>query len=166
MSLAYNYYPLVLQAITFISQGYTKTMACAKSNLAVQTFNGYIKHYPELKEALEAAEQESFDAMADALLDPVGNAIYGQSDAKMAKVMSDNIKFVIGKRDPKRFGERIEVRHEITMDKEIINAIHAGRNRATQLALLPDMSNVVDAEVVSAGPVERSDAEILAEIMR
>lgn len=140
--MTYDYFPLVCQAIEFISQGETKTAACDKVRIKLGTFDHYIKNSVELQELFEEAKQRGYDAMADALLDPDGHGIYGRTDPKLAKVVSDNIKWILDKRDAARFGTKVQVQHTLTADRAIIDALTAGRHRASQIAYDPD---VIDA---------------------
>lgn len=109
------------------------------------------------------AEQRSYDAMAEALVDIDNHAIHGQSDPKMAKVISDNIKWLLSKRRSKEYGERITVDHTITADKAITDALAAGRKRAAL---------TVDAEYIDVTPaalidnvVEQSEEAMLADLL-
>lgn len=163
MSLTYDYYPAVLYALNLIGQGRTVTDACDKSNLHVVTFDNYVKNDPELQTMYEEAVRRGNDAMADALVNIDNHKIHGQSDAKMAKVISDNIKWVLGKRDSKRFGDKIEVKHEITMDKAIVNALERARNRTSPLMLEGHVQKGV-ATIIDATPVNDDDA-ILAQLL-
>ncbi len=158
MTLPYDYYPAVLYAINEISQGRTLTDACDRSNISVAVFDRHVKADAELQAMYEEAIQRGNDAMADALVNIDNHKIHGQSDAKMAKVISDNIKWVLGKRDAKRFGERIEIKHEITMDRAIVSALEAAKNRVP----------VIDAEFVDvtpALPVYEEDDELMQELL-
>lgn len=159
MSLSYDYYPAVLYALNEISQGRTLTDACDRANIAVPLFDRYVKNDAELQAMYEEAVQRGNDAMADALVNIDNHKIHGQSDAKMAKVISDNIKWVLGKRDSKRFGEKIEVKHEITMDRAIVSALEHARNRVP----------VIDAEytvdVTPALPSYNEDDELMRELL-
>lgn len=130
MSLPYDYYPLVMKAIGLLSEGRSKTRACDEAGITIAVFDNYIKSNPAMQDLFIEAEQRSYDAMADALLEIDNHKIYGQSDAKMANVISSNIKFVLSKRRPKEYGDRITVDHNVTMDKAIIDALTAGRRRA------------------------------------
>lgn len=131
---AYDYTPAVLYAIDLISQGRTKTSACDESNISITTFENYIKQNDYLKELYEEADQRGSDAMADALLEIDRHHHYGHSDPKMAKVVSDNIKWLLSKRKAKDYGDRIEVNHTLTADKAITQALIAGRQRALQIS--------------------------------
>lgn len=163
MSLPYDYYPAVLHALELLSQGRTKTRACDEANITLATFESYVKNIPELTEMFTEAEQRSYDAMAEALVDIDNHAIHGQSDPKMAKVISDNIKWLLSKRRSKEYGERITVDHTITADKAITDALAAGRKRAAL---------TVDAEYIDVTPaalignvVEQSEEAMLAELL-
>lgn len=142
MSVPYDFYPAVLYAIDKISQGYTHTKACAEANISVATFNSYVRKDTQLQDMLMDADQQGYDAMADALLSPDNHLLYGQTNPQMAKVMSDNIKWVLARRDNKRFGDKMEVKHEFTMDRAITDAIDAARQRVHASTPI----DVVDAE--------------------
>lgn len=133
MALPYDYYPAVLYAINLISQGETVTSACDQSNLPISTFHSYIKKDDTLNEMYMEADQRGSDAMADALVNIDNHRIHGQSDAKMAKVISDNIKWVLSKRKPKEFGDRVQVDHSISVDIAITTALDAARRRVPAL---------------------------------
>lgn len=130
MTLPYDIYPLVMKAITLFSEGRSKTRACDDAGITIAVFDNYIKNNEAMAELYREAEQRSYDALADALLEIDNHAIYGQSDSKMANVMSGNIKWVLEKRDSKRFGQRLTVDHNVTMDRAIISALTEGRKRA------------------------------------
>lgn len=163
MSLTYDYYPAVLYALNLIGQGRTLTDACDKSNISVPTFDNYVKGNAELQAMYEEAVHRGNDAMADALINIDNHKVHGQSNPQMAKVVSDNIKWVLGKRDSKRFGDKIEVKHEITMDKAIVAALERARGRTSPLLLEGQIQEGV-ATVIDATPV--SDDDVLAELLR
>lgn len=70
------------------------------------------------------------DAMADALLVIDNHPLYGSSDPKLAKVISDNIKWLLERRHRTIFGQNIVITHNVTADKAIISALVAARERA------------------------------------
>jgi len=157
MGTPYDYYPAVLYALNEISQGETVTSACDKANISIDTFENYTKRDPELQRLYADAERRGYDALADALVNIDDHKIHGRSDPKMAKVISDNIKWLLSKRDQKRFGDRLEVKHEVTLDKAIVSALEAARNRTAQLA-----PPTIDLQPVRQDDVE--DAVIVQEI--
>ena len=151
----YDYYPAVLYALEQISQGQTPTEACDRANIPYTTFEKYCDRDPALQELRMDAERRGYDAMADALVNIDNHKIHGQSDAKMAKVISDNIKWLLSKRRFKDYGDKVEVRHELTMDKHIVAALDAARNRVA----LP--SPVIDAVAVEL----TDDDDIMSELL-
>lgn len=158
MSTPYDFYPAVLAAIDLMSQGYTKTHACDTQNIRVATFDQYVNRDTQLQELAHEAETRGYDALADALVRIDSNEMHGCSDPKMAKVLSDNIKWLLSKRRSKEYGERITVNHNITADKAITDALAAGKHRA----LAAQESVIIDVTPV----VEQTEEEILAEILR
>ena len=159
MALPYDYYPAVLYAIDLISQGNTVTEACDQSNLPVSTFRNYIDRDEKLNALYVEADQRGSDAMADALINIDNHRIHGNSDPKMAKVISDNIKWVLARRKPKEFGDRVQVDHSVTVDVTITTALDAARRRVS----VAEQPEVIDA---SAVPVfDDEDAAIMRELM-
>jgi len=159
MSLPYDYYPAVLYALNLIGQGHTLTSACDQSNITTQVFDSYVKREPDLQAMYEENVQRGNDAMADALINIDNHKIHGQSDPKMAKVISDNIKWVLGKRDSKRFGDKIEVKHEITVDRAIISALERARTRT------PVLEDQTERGVTMIDVTPLNDDELLAELL-
>lgn len=125
-------------------------------------FNKYVAADEDLKMMLEEAQTVGNDALADALLNPFNNAEYGNTDANKAKLVSDNIKWLLAKRDNKRFGDRIEVKHEVTLDRAITDAMFAGRQRAEQAVqrIAAPTEDVIDAEIITDEEYE------IAELLR
>ena len=160
MTLPYDYYPAVLYAIDLISQGETVTSACDRSNLSISTFHNYLNRDDNLRAMYNEADQRGSDAMADALINIDNHRIHGQSDPKMAKVISDNIKWVLSKRKPKEFGDRVQVDHSVTVDVAITTALDAARRRVP----VADQSEIIDAEIVPEA-LTAEDDEIMRELL-
>ena len=158
MALPYDYYPAVLYAIDLISQGNTLTEACDQSNLPISTFHNYLNKDENLHAMYVEADQRGSDAMADALVNIDNHRLHGQSDPKMAKVISDNIKWVLSKRKPKEYGDRVQVDHSVTVDVAITTALDAARRRVP----VADQSDVIDAEIVPR--YESEDDVIMREL--
>ena len=155
MNLPYDYMPLVMQALDMISQGVTETAACDDLRLSVTTFKHHINKHEQLQEMYNEALQRGYDAMAQALLRPDNHALYGHSDAKMAKVQSDNIKWFLERIASKKYGQKVEVNHTLTADKAITQALLAARDRTRALP-----SDVIDVEPIR----EKTDAELMLEM--
>lgn len=155
--LTYDYYNAVLYVINALGQGVTLTAACDQANIAIPAFKKYVNNDETLKELYDDACQRGNDALVDALIDVDTNKLYGHTDSKMAKVQSDNIKWVLAKRDPSRFGDRIEVKHELSLDRAITDALVAARNRSGSPALPPPV--IEDAVIVD------DEAALLRQLM-
>lgn len=153
MTDVYDYYRAALYAIDQLALGHTLTEACDMAHISVASFERYINDNDQLRQLFEEAERRGHDALTHALLHIDNHRIYGQSNPQMAKVMSDNIKWYLSKKDPKRFGERVQVEHSVTLDRAITDALNAARNRT---ALPPP-----DAIDVIATPVEDEDLSFM-----
>lgn len=123
-------YAKVLDVINLVSQGRTISSACREYKMAVITFQRCVKDNPELVEMLAEAEQVGHDTLAAILLEIDRDPHYGTNDPRMAKVMSDNIKWFLAKKDPKKFGEKIVIENKLTADRAILDALDAAKNRA------------------------------------
>lgn len=170
-ALPYDYYPGVLRAITLISQGETKSKACDTALVPVDLFDRYVKGDIQLGALFMEAEVRGRDAMADALLSPDNHSLYGHTNPQMAKIQSDNIKWYLSKKDPKSYGERIEIKHEITLDRAITDAMDRAKARV-------HATNVIDHDPKEMMPAALTtsiisnvvhavseDDEIMAEIL-
>lgn len=132
MSISYEVYPKVVRAIELISQGRTRTRACDTAGVSIPTFEEYVENDMSLQKLLIDAERRGYDALADSLLTIHENDarnVISETNPQMAKVLSDNIKWLLDKRDRKRFGQQVEVKHELSMDQAIINALDAAKRR-------------------------------------
>jgi len=135
--IVYDQYPKVLRALELISQGRTQTFACDEAGISIHAFEKATDNDTSLQRLRIEAERRGYDALADGLLTinvlrkPDGSDNpYAETNPQMAKVVSDNIKWVLDKRDRKRFGAHVEIKHEITADKAITDALDAARRRA------------------------------------
>lgn len=161
MSLVYDRLPAVLYALDLMAQGYTPTDACDKANIRVITLETYVANDPDLAEMRFEAERRGADAMVDALLNPDNHKTYGRTNPQMAKVMSENIKWRLSKLDPKRFGEKIEVQHNITMDRAITQALEASRGRVRELEHMPSL----DLPAIAVDSADDEDGAIMDYIL-
>lgn len=159
MSLAYDYYPAILYAIEQISQGQTLTKACDVSNIGIGTFKNWIKDSAELTAQYDEAVQRGHDAMAEALINIDNNQHHRHSDPKMAKVVSDNIKWYLAKKKPKEFGHNVSVEVSGSIDLAIVNALEAAKNRVAELAAPEDLPPIIDITPMT------DDEVTLAEIL-
>lgn len=156
MLQVYDIMPRVLAVLELLCQGYTLTAACDKNSIGVATFRKHVNSNVELKEMFEEAEQRGFDTLADYLIDPFGahgNKVTNETEAKKAKLVSDNIKWYLSRKRPTQYGDRSVVEHTITADKAIIEAMQQGNQRA--------MRNVIEGVVVEEVVTPQLPPELL-----
>lgn len=147
MGVPADYFPLVMRAIDLIGQGRTQTRACDEAGVSVATFKAYVAQTEELHALFNDAEQRGYDTLADILLEIDSHHLYGSSDPKQQKVMSDNIKWLLSRRRPQQYGERVIVENKITADKAIIDALSRGAERALMNTVVEDVSYTVIQEI-------------------
>lgn len=124
-------YQQVVRAIDLLSQGYTLTRACKDVGMSVMLFNRTVKKDNQLAELFGEASQVGYDNMADALLSmSTMIARFDVKDEKELKIMSENIKWYLSKRDQKRFGDKVTIENHITADRAIVDALARGQERA------------------------------------
>lgn len=128
--LPYDTYPAVIKAITAISEGKTETRACLDAGLSVRVLRATIDKNDQLRDLYNEAQVLGYDRMAEILLEIDRDPHYGQADPKMAKVISDNIKWLLEKRKPKEYGVRVQHDVNLTADHAVIEALARGRARA------------------------------------
>lgn len=159
MTTPYDYYPVVMQALSWMASGLPESLACDKMNLDVGVFKKYISSDPVLQEMHVEADQRGTDALADALLHIDNHPLFpGCSEAKMAKVVSDNIKWLLDKRKPKKYGHKVAVDVNLTADAAIVQALAQGKARAA----IASSGDVIDAAFTEV--VEQTEEEMMAEM--
>lgn len=140
-------YLRVLTVLDDLGKGKSLTRACDDNNLTVSTFKSMLEDDEDLKRYYSDMEQRGFDALADVLLDIRTHRYYGSNDPKEQKVLSDNIKWLLARRRPLQFGDRMTVdhTHTITADRAIVDALVRGRERAENAVI--DITPVVTETV-------------------
>jgi hypothetical protein len=148
MSELVERYTKVVRVIGMHAEGKTIRKALREvGGVTRQLFERMCAENEDLKTLrLEAARcfRESYH---DLLLNIDDDPDEGRTDAKMAAVISSNIKHVLAVDDPEKFGNRLKVEHNITASEAIVAALEAGRRRA---GLGPVIDAVVVSEVVGA----------------
>ncbi len=144
--------PKVLNVLEHMCQGHTLTKACDLERIAVVTFKQYVTASPELQVQFEAAEQRGLDTLADLLINPFDNLIFGDTDVKKIRIICENIKWFLSRKRPTQYGDKSIVEHQITADRQIIDALQRGKERAIQGVI----ENVA-YEVVSEAPMTKDN---------
>ncbi len=157
MALAYDTYPLVLQVLDKLSQGTTETVACNGVGISVRDFRRAVAADIELQASYAEAQVLGNDALADGLLNPE-TGVYGSTDPKKMKIYSDNIKWLLGKRDNKRYGEKLEIKQETTVAFVITDQLERARVRSQQGLLVSSApADYIDASYTMVD--EEAEAE-------
>jgi hypothetical protein len=146
-------YPILYSIINRIAQGTPPFRAFQEHGVTRQWFRGWIERDPELQRLHEQAKEDQAETLTEILLtinqptdprDPL--AIGGETDAKMAKVISDNIKWYAEKLKPEKYSSRMEIKHTVTADGVITQMLRAGMERISQLKTIDaEYTEVVQA---------------------
>lgn len=88
--------------------------------------------------------------MADILLEMETNPVYGSSDPQKMKIISENIKWLLSRRRPSQYGDKVTVEHNVTADAAIVEMLARGRDRANSLM-------IEEAEYVDVTPTPAFD---------
>lgn len=142
-------YSTVMLIIDRIATGRTLTRSCQEYGVSVANFNRWMRDAPEeIKELYVEAQQVSYDTMAEALVNIQTDAVYGTEDARMANVISGNIKWLLSKRRQREYGEKLTVEHNITADKAITEALDRAKERFKSGVTLDLVAKDVTEEAV------------------
>lgn len=156
-NLLQDVYIRVMHALDLISQGKTETVACDEARISKDTLEQYTAKDVDLAAMAYNARARGYDTLADILLHIDTDVEYGSSDPKIMKVISDNIKWVLSRRDSKRYGDKVQVEHTLHADKEIVEALSRGKQRALDGVI----SRVAeDVQAVITGPNDYSHIDV------
>lgn len=98
----------------------------------------YRQHYPDFNNAFEQARQEGLEPTADALTTIADEYV----DVQRARLKSDNLKWLLSKRKPEIYGDKVDIHVSQTID--ISSALNEARSRA---ALPVNDQKVIDIGV-------------------
>jgi len=129
-----KYIQKVWQVLDLIAQGYSVSRACRTVKLSNETLYATKKRYPGIEAAYDSAQRQACDALVDALLDINDHPIYGKGDAQDKKLMSDNIKWVLARKDRARFGTQTQ--HDAQANAQKAEHITSALQRAKKVGLI------------------------------
>jgi len=139
------------RAIELLSDGLGPLKTCRELGVTHKEYFETISEDSIFEMAVARAQSIGFDVMADSLLEM--NEHYG--DVQRARLQSDNIKFILAKRKPQVYGDRIDINMTQTID------ISAARAEALRRALpLRDSTNpqsIETRDVIEVQALESSD---------
>lgn len=149
-------FPKVMRVLDFLGEGKTESEACDKADISVSLFRKYVSTTPELADLFLDAEQRGYDRMADELINiDMAGALLGITDVKVLKILSDNRKWLLSKRRPQQYGDKVVHEHNITADRTIIEALSQGKQRAlTASAVVTDVIDTTYQVVINGVAID------------
>lgn len=88
----------------------------------------YKQHYPDFNNLFEQARQEGLEHMADGLMTVADE----ERDVQRARLKSDNAKWLLSKRKPSVYGDKVDIHVSQTID--ISGALSEAKQRALMSA--------------------------------
>jgi hypothetical protein len=74
----------------------------------------------------------------------------------MARVISDNIKWLLEKRKPKEYGQRVDVNVNLSADNAIVEALARGRDRANGILIEGNAVDVTPKRITASPQSEEA----------
>lgn len=133
-----------------LAQGFLVNAVCEEVGIGFSTLMQWREKYPKFQEAYTRAELVGFDVLAEQLLSITDDAA---ADVQRQRLKSDNIKWFLGKRAPKTYGDRIDV--NVTQTIDLGQALQDARQRA--LRPVCDQLEHDDSQVVDFIELKASD---------
>ena len=118
-------------AIDMASQGKTLTEIADALCTTTYSFYVYREHNHSFGEYFRRAQSEGYDVLGDELLTMADQYV----DVQKARLKSDNYKWVLGKRKPHVYGDRVDINVTQTMD--IKSVLAEARKRVEESATGP-----------------------------
>lgn len=139
-------YPSDIQAdeakiLDLLANGQTLAKACESAGLSTGQFMQRLPKRTSLSHAFICARDAGAEVLADSLL----GITEQEADVNRARLKSDNIKWILSRRHAAKFGDRIDVNVNTTID--LTGAINEARNRLRPVSDL-------EAEVIDITPIE------------
>lgn len=150
-----TYFPAVpyakaLDVIGHVAEGDTVTKACAALFITVASFRSACKKEPILQALLEEAMEVHDDLLADLLVN-IDSDPNGSSDAKMANVRSSNIRFILERRRPAKYGKTAQDANPLDeTNRQLAEALNKAMDRMTDLADARRPKTITDVTFVDA----------------
>lgn len=118
--------------------------------LSRYNFNAHVERSPRFAASLARARNESLEELADSLLTIVDE----EPDPLRARLKSENIRWILSKRKPQTYGDKLDINLSGTID--IAGALAEARNRAN-MPTIPEM-DTIDAEYTVNEPISLRSA--------
>ena len=122
-----------IETLDLIANGLSVASACSQVKLPIRVFYEYIKLSEMFRERYHEARTIGHDALADALLNIRDHPIYGSKDPREQKNISNNIKWLLARRERARYGDNAQAAPDSNADKAIADAFVNAKKRLKQL---------------------------------
>lgn len=99
----------------------------------------YRQQHPDFKNAFEHARQEGMEQMADGLITAADDYV----DVQRGRLKSDNVKWLLSKRKPEIYGDKVDIHVSQTID---ITAALAEAKARSLVSRTIDVSEIGDAD--------------------
>lgn len=136
-------------AIELAEQGHTIKYIREELCLTQSAFSSYLKRHPDYNAMFTRARQDGLEELADSL-QTIADEV---EDVQRARLKSENLRWILSKRKPQVYGDKIEVSGNVTID--IGQALAEARARAS----LPTMPTNAIVEAESSIVSDTSDAQ-------
>lgn len=138
-------YPVWLAVLQEIANGETPKRACEIHDTTLAALRYHLKQDEELKAMFDDALATGNDALADMLI----NIDQVHSAPAMAGVISKNIQWYLERRDPTKFGARVQVDMNNNATQKLIGALDAAIARIPMAsAPVIEAKMITDVEVL------------------
>lgn len=122
-------YERAFRAIQEMRLGKRVLTACRAAGVSRAQLYELAEQDASVGDALRIAESECDDILAESLVDANEWAEYGAQDPKVASVWAKNAQWLLSKRNPAKFGDKIVVEQKTTIDVVITSRLEAARAR-------------------------------------
>lgn len=133
-----------LKIIHQIAEGDTVLKACQTSRTTVAAFRQTLAKEPDLKALADQAIDIGSDVLADMLLDEN----FLPHNPQKARMFCDNVKWLLERRKPERYGQKVQHTMENNATAALIAALDASIQRIPLPASDKPRGRYVEAEVV------------------
>ena len=141
-------YPPDIQAeeakiLDLLANGQTLAKACESVGLSTGQFMQRLPNRTSLAHAFVCARDAGAEVLADSLL----GITEQEADVNRARLKSDNIKWILSRRHAAKFGDRIDVNVNATVD--LTSAISEARNRLRPIS--DQQTEIIDVTPIESG---------------
>lgn len=92
-----------------LAQGHSLAKVCASEDMpSISSVYNWFKSHPEFLEDYTRAKDDSADADQDKLDSIAEKVLTGEHDPQSARVAADIIKWSMGKKKPKKYGDKMQ----------------------------------------------------------